>query len=94
MRHMRERLLHPRCISDRPLSLSIGKVGAGAETFERMTDISRRLRNEDGADTTIMGCARMAGHRMLPECRRDLPVINPIQTATNIAISTMAVAAR
>jgi Asp/Glu/hydantoin racemase len=94
MRHMQERLLHPRCTSDRPLSLSIGKVGAGAETFERMIDISRQVRNEDGADTTIMGCAGMTRHRMLPEGRRDLPVINPTQTATNITISTLAVAAR
>ena len=59
-----------------------------------MKDISCRLRNEDGADMTLMGCAGMARHRMLPECRHNLPVIDPTQTATNIAISIMAVAAR
>ena len=59
-----------------------------------MKDISRQLRNEDGADTTLMGCTGMARHRPLPEGRRNLPVIDPTQTATNIAISTLAVAAR
>jgi len=36
MRHMQERLLHPRCAGDRPLGLSITDVEGGADTFERM----------------------------------------------------------
>jgi len=36
MRHMQERLLHPRCAGDRPLGLSVTDVEGGADTFERM----------------------------------------------------------
>ena len=94
MRHMRDRLLHPRCAGDRPLGLSVTDVEGGADTFERMADIGRQLRDKDGADTIIMGCAGMARHRIPLEEALGLPVIDPTQAAANIAIGTLAVAAR
>ena len=94
MRHMQERLLHPRCAGDRPLGLSVTDVEGGADTFERMADIGRQLRDKDGADTIIMGCAGMARHRIPLEEALGLPVIDPTQAAANIAIGTLAVAAR
>ena len=94
MRHMRERLLHPRCAGDRPLGLSVAEVEGGTDTFERMAEVGRRLREEDGADTIIMGCAGMARHRTPLEDALGLPVIDPTQAAASIAIGTLAVAAR
>ena len=94
MRHMRERLLHPRCAGDRPLGLSVTDVEGGADTFERMADIGRQLRDKDGTATIIMGCAGMARHRIPLEEALGLPVIDPTQAAANIAIGTLAVAAR
>jgi Asp/Glu/hydantoin racemase len=92
MRHMRERLLHTRSAGDRPLGLSVADVEGGADTFERMADIGRQLRDKDGADTIIMGCAGMARHRIPLEEALGLPVIDPTQAAASIAIGTLAVA--
>ena len=58
MRHMRERLLHPRCAGDRPLDLSVADVESGSDTFGRLVDVGWVLRTEDGADVVIMGCGR------------------------------------
>ena len=64
------------------------------DTFERMADIGRQLRDKDSADTIIMGCAGMARHRIPLEEVLGLPVIDPTQAAASIAIGTLAVATR
>lgn len=92
-RHMRERLLHPRCAGDRALDLSVAEVEAGENTFEQMTEIGRQLRDEDGADVVIMGCAGMAKHRAPLEAELGIPVIDPTQAAASLAIGALAVAA-
>ena len=60
---MQGRLIHERCASDRPLSLSIADVEGGADTFSCMSAVGQALRDEDGADVIMMGCAGMAKHR-------------------------------
>lgn len=92
IRHMRERLLHPRCAGDRPLGLSVADVEGGVDTFGRMLEVGRKLRDEDGADVLIMGCAGMARHRAPLEKELGVPVIDPTQAAASIAIGTLAVA--
>ena len=92
-RHMQERLLHPRCAGDRALGLSVAEVEGGGDTLARMTDVGRALRDEDGADVLIMGCAGMAKHRTPLEAVLGVPVIDPTQAAASIAIGTLAVAA-
>ena len=94
MRHMQERLLHPRCTGDRPLGFSVTDVEGEADTFERMADICGQLHDTDGADTIIMGCAGMARHRIPLEEALGLPVIDPTQALASIAIGKFAVASR
>ncbi|MEC8135216.1 MAG: aspartate/glutamate racemase family protein [Pseudomonadota bacterium] len=60
---MQGRLIHERCASDRPLSLSIADVEGGADTFSCMSAVGQALRDEDCADVIMMGCAGMAKHR-------------------------------
>ncbi|MEC7649998.1 MAG: hypothetical protein VX900_16850 [Pseudomonadota bacterium] len=50
---MQGRLIHERCASDRPLSLSIADVEGGADTFSCMSAVGQALRDEDGADVII-----------------------------------------
>ena len=94
MRHMQERLLHPRCTEDRTLGFSVTDAEGGADTFERMADSCRQLHDTDGADTIIMGCAGMARHRIPLEEALGLPVIDPTQAPASIAIGKLAVASR
>ncbi|MED6308679.1 MAG: aspartate/glutamate racemase family protein [Pseudomonadota bacterium] len=60
---MQGRLIHERYASDRPLGLSIANVVGGADTFSCMSAVGQALRDEDGADVIMMGCAGMAKHR-------------------------------
>jgi allantoin racemase len=94
MQHMQKRLLHSLGVDDRPHGLSVADVEGGTDTFEWMAEIGRQLRDEDGADTIIMGRAGMARYRIPREDTLGLPVIKPTQAAASIAIGTLAVAAR
>lgn len=83
MRHMQQ-----------TLGFSVTDVEGGADTFERMAGICRQLRDTDGADTIIMGCAGMARNRIPLEEALGLPVIDPTQAPASIAIGKLAVASR
>ena len=90
IRHLRERLLHHRCAGDRPLGLTIAQIQSGGKTLDRMKKIGTILRDEDGADVIIMGCAGMAKYRINLEKFLSVPVIDPTQAAASIAIGVVA----
>ena len=92
LRHMRERLLHNHCAGERPLELTVAEVESGSKTFEKMEKIGRELRDLDGAEVIIMGCAGMAKHRVALEKSLGIPVVDPTQAAAGMAISTIQLA--
>ena len=51
-----------------------------------MAICGRRLRERDGADVLIMGCAGMAGFRAELEAETGLPVVEPCQAAVTMAL--------
>jgi Asp/Glu/hydantoin racemase len=57
-----------------------------AATLARMTEIGATLRDRDGADVVIMGCAGMAAYRTPLETALGLPVVEPCQAATAMAL--------
>jgi allantoin racemase len=89
-KHLRERNLHHQCAGDRALELSVAEVEAGTETFPRMLEIGTQLRDEDGAEVIIMGCAGMAKHRKPLEAALSMPVIDPTQAAASLAFGAVA----
>jgi Asp/Glu/hydantoin racemase len=48
------------------------------------------LRDEDGADVLIMGCAGMAHYRDTLEAETGLPVVEPCQAAAAMALTQIA----
>ena len=54
-----------------------------------MTSVGKKLRDDDGADVLIMGCAGMARYRARLEAAVGLPVIDPTQAAVTIAIGAV-----
>ena len=46
----------------------------------------KRLRDEDGADVLIMGCAGMARYRQTLEDETGQPVVDPTQVAVSMAL--------
>ena len=89
MRHLRERRLEHLCAGDRPLGLTVAQVESGDSTFERMLAVGTQLRDEDGAQVLIMGCAGMARHREPLQEALQVPVIDPAQAAVSMAIGTV-----
>jgi allantoin racemase len=92
LRHLRERRLDHLCAGDRPLGLSVAQVARGDSTYERMQAVGAQLRDTDGAEVIIMGCAGMARHREPLQDALGIPVIDPAQAATSMAIGTVSIA--
>ncbi len=89
LKYMRRLGLDGRLAGERAVNLSVAETGAGEETFERLAAIGGELRDADGADTIVLGCAGMAVHRAPLEQRLGVPVIDPTQAAVTMAIGTV-----
>ena len=88
-----ERYLHSlgfdrRSAGDRPIGLGVADLRDSDRTFARMLDVSELLRDEDGADVLILGCAGMAQHRVRLEESIGIPVVEPTQAAVTLALGT------
>ena len=74
--------------------MSVAETAAGEKTLDRMIEVGKELRDEDGADVIVMGCAGMARHRQPLEAALGMPVIDPTQAAVAMAIGAVQFAAR
>lgn len=79
-----------RLAGDRALDLSVGALSDADTTLARMIETGQRLRDEDGADTLIMGCAGMAQYRDPLEAALGLPIVEPCQAAVTMALGRIA----
>ena len=61
-------------------------------TLERMVAVGRELKDRDGAQAVIMGCAGMARHRLALEDALGIPVIDPTQAAVTMALGVVQIA--
>lgn len=82
----REMGLMERLAGDRPLGLSVLELSDRGKTLGRMIEVGRALRDEDGADVLVMGCAGMAEYRGEIEEATGLPVLEPCQAAVALAL--------
>src|SRR4029434_2967447 len=82
-RHMRYLLqmgLTDRLAGERPLEMSVAETASGDQTRQRLVDVGRRLREQDGAEAVVMGCAGMGRHRRPLEEALGIPVIDPARS--------------
>jgi allantoin racemase len=89
MRYLRQMALIDRLAGERPLNMSVAETASGDNTLARMVEVGRRLRDEDGAEAVVMGCAGMARHRRPLEEALGIPVIDPTQAAVTMAIGAI-----
>jgi allantoin racemase len=92
LRYLRQMGLDDRLAGERPLNMSVAETASGERTLERMIEIGRQLKDEDGANVVIMGCAGMARHRQPLQDALGVPVIDPTQAAVTMAIGAVAFA--
>lgn len=79
-----------RLAGDRALGLGVADLADDAGTLEAMIATGKRLRDEDGADVLIMGCAGMATYRQPLQDAVGLPVVEPSQAAVGMALGRIA----
>jgi len=79
-----------RLAGDRALGLGVAALADEDATLSRMIEVGRLLRDTDGADVLIMGCAGMARFRAPLEHALGMPVVEPCQAATATAIGRIA----
>ena len=92
VRYLRQMGLMDRLAGERPLEISVAETAAGEGTLAKMIDVGRALKDQDGADVIVMGCAGMARHRRSLEEALGVPVIDPTQAAVAMALGTVAFA--
>lgn len=81
-----------RVAGDRSLGLGVAALEDETTSLGAMIATGKQLRDEDGADVLIMGCAGMARFRAPLEAATGLPVVEPTQAAAAIALGQIQLA--
>jgi Asp/Glu/hydantoin racemase len=71
-----------------PLDISVDEAANDAGTLGKVIVAGRRLVEEYGANSVILGCAGMAATKAKAETKLPVPVIEPAQAAVSLAISS------
>lgn len=79
-----------RLAGDRALGLGVADLADPDRSLAAMIATGKRLRDDDGADVLIMGCAGMAGYRAALEAETGLPVVEPCQAGAAMALGQIA----
>jgi len=78
--------LEARLAGDRALGLGVLELADETRTRARLESVGRTLRDEDGADVLVLGCAGMARYRGELEETLGVPVVDPTQAAVAMAL--------
>ncbi|MET0605778.1 MAG: aspartate/glutamate racemase family protein [Beijerinckiaceae bacterium] len=89
IRYLRQMGLMERLAGERALEMSVADTASGDETLQRMIAVGEELRDRDGANVVLMGCAGMARHRVALERTLGVPVIDPTQAAVTMALGAV-----
>ena len=79
-----------RLAGDRALGLTVADLADERVSLEAMIATGCKLRDGDGADVLIKGCAGMARYREALETATGLPVVEPCQAAVSMALGQIA----
>lgn len=90
IRYMRQMGIMDRLAAERALEMSVAETASGDGTLARMISVGSELRDLDGADVIVMGCAGMARHRRALEAALGIPVVDPVQAAVTMALGVVA----
>lgn len=89
LRYLRQMQVTSRLAAERAANLTVAESASGENTFARLLEVGRELRDIDGADAIILGCAGMASHRAGLEKKLGIAVIDPVQAAVASALSVV-----
>ena len=78
--------LAERLAGERAVGLNVVELADESKTLDRMIAVASELRDRDGANSIVMGCAGMAQYRDRVERAAGIPVVEPTQAAVATAI--------
>lgn len=78
--------LSQRLAGERAVGLNVVDLADESKALDRMIAVAKVLRDEDGANAVVMGCAGMAQYRDRVEQAAGIPVVEPTQAAVAMAI--------
>lgn len=79
-----------RLAGDQPLELGVLELADETRTLQRLKTVGANLRDTAMADVIILGCAGMTAFRADLENHLGIPVVEPCQAATAMAIGRVA----
>ena len=79
-----------RLAGDRALGLGVADLADPDRCLAAMIRTGKQLRDVDGAEVLIMGCAGMAQYRSVLQDETGLPVVEPTQAAVSMALGQIA----
>lgn len=75
-----------RFAGELPIDMTVAELSDRTRTLARMIEVGTRLRDEHDANTIVMGCAGMAPLRDALQDALNMPVVEPTQAATAMAL--------
>lgn len=94
LRNFRAMGIIDRVAGDRAVGLNVVDLADETKTRDKMIATGRALKEQDGADVIVMGCAGMARYRPNMEQALGVPVVDPTQAAVTMALGAIAFAWR
>ena len=81
--------LGARMAGERAIGLGVTELAQEDIVASRMTHAAEQLRDEDGADVIVLGCAGMARYRAPLEAHLGCAVVDPSQAAVGMALALL-----
>jgi allantoin racemase len=78
-----------RLAGDRAINSGVAGLADESVTMKRLIEVGSALRDHDGAEVLVLGCAGMARFRSSLEQVLGLPVVDPTQAAVGMAVTTL-----
>lgn len=89
IRALRQMMLTDRFAGERAIEMSVAESASDERAFQRMLEVGTELRDRDGANVIVMGCAGMSRHRKGLEEALGIPVVDPTQAAVTMALGAV-----
>ncbi|WP_027836158.1 aspartate/glutamate racemase family protein [Maritalea myrionectae] len=88
LRYLQHLQLDKRLAGDRAINITVPELMT-SNVIEGLGETGRALRDQDGADVLILGCAGLGNYRQDLQALLQLPVVDPVQAGVMHAINAL-----
>ena len=89
VRYIRSLGLEKRFAGDLAIGMGVAELSDEKNTFQRLLEVGRKLRDNHESSVLILGCAGMARYRHDLQESLGIPVVDPSQAAVSMAVSAV-----